>query len=260
MELGGNTVLITGGARGIGLELAKQFLAKGNKVIITGRDQKNLEKAQDQLNGVVAIQSDVGNPDDIRELYLKIEQDHPDLNILINNAGIMKKVNLQEHQHSPEALTQEIDINVKGPIWMTDMFLPLLKKQKKSAVVNVSSALAFVPLPISPVYCATKSALHSYTLSLREQMRNTQVSVFELAPPATETDILGEFSEDDMEGTTAMTTPDMVAIFMAGFAKDNYEICPGQSNQLRFMGRFFPKFILKQLSKNLAAMHSAMGR
>ena len=180
------------------------------------------------------------------------------MNVLINNAGIMKKINLQQHELSAHELTQEIDVNVKGPIWMTDTFLPHLKEKPKAAVVNVSSGLAFVPLPVSPVYCATKSSLHFYTLSLREQLSNTNVSVFELAPPATKTDILGAFNQKDLDGTAIMSTQDMVADFIKGFSKDNYEIRPGQSNQLKFMSRFFPNFILKQLSKNIAAMHADM--
>ena len=140
---------------------------------------------------------------------------------------------------------------------MNDTFLPLLKKNKNSATVTVSSGLAFVPLAISPVYCSTKAALHSYTLSLREQMRNTSVKVFELAPPATETELLKDFKESDMKGVTMMPVEKMVATFLKGFSNDTLEICPGQSSQLRFMSRFFPGFILKQLSKPVAAMHSA---
>lgn len=256
MNLSGNTVLITGGSSGIGLEIAKQFLKRDNKVIITGRNEQKLQKAREQLEGLTAIQNDVSNPDDIEKLYQRVVKDFPDLNILINNAGIMFKINLQNHNHSALELTKELDVNVKGPIWMSNAFLSLLKEKTNAAIVNVSSGLAFVPLPISPVYCSTKAALHSFTLSLREQLRNTSLKVFELAPPATKTELLGDFSEEDMKGTSIMSIKDMVATFLKGLSKDEYEIRPGQSNQLKFMNRFFPNFILKQLSKNVDIMHA----
>jgi len=256
MNLSGNTILITGGTSGIGLEMAKAFLAKNNKVIITGRNQEKLDKAKETLGDVIAIQSDVSDSDSIKALYEQVSKDFPELNILINNAGVMHTIDLQAHELSAEALTKELDINVKGVIWMNDAFLPLLKKNTNAATVSVSSGLAFAPLPISPIYCATKAALHSYTQSLRVQLSNTNISVFELAPPATETELLASFDEEDMEGTNVMSTKDMVAAFLKGFTKDNYEICPGQASQLKFMGRFFPKFILGQLSKPVSRMHS----
>lgn len=257
MNLSENTILITGGTSGIGFEMAKEFLKlKNNKVIITGRNDQRLHQVKEKLNGVVAIKSDISSLDDIKALYKRVEKDFPDLNILINNAGVMDTINLQDHKLSAEELTKEIDINVKGTIWMNDTFLPLLKGKKNSATVNVTSGLAFVPLPIAPVYCATKAALHSYTQSLREQLRNTTIKVFELAPPATETELLDDFNEEDMKGITTMTVQAMVADFMKNFAKDKFEICPGQASQMRFMSRYFPGFILKQMSKTVDRMHA----
>jgi len=106
------------------------------------------------------------------------------------------------------------------------------------------------------VYCATKAALHSYTLSLREQLRDTDIKVFELAPPATQTELLKDFNEDDMKSIAIMSVEKMVAAFFKGLSTDKYEIRPGQSNQLKFMSRFFPNFILKQMSKTVDAMHA----
>lgn len=256
MKLNGNTILITGGSSGIGFEMAKQFLAAKNKVIITGRNLDKLEKAKQKLGDVTIIQSDVSQPDSIKKLYGKVSKEYPDLNILINNAGIMFTINLQDHNLSAEELTKEIDINVKGIIWMNDIFLPLLKKNKNAATVMVSSGLAFVPLPISPVYSASKAAAHFYTLALREQLRNSTVKVFELAPPTTETEMLAGFNEEDMKGISSMKVETLVAAFLKGFSKDKYEICPGQSSQMKLMSRFFPSFILKQLSKTVNRMHA----
>jgi uncharacterized oxidoreductase len=115
--------------------------------------------------------------------------------------------------------------------------------------MNVSSGLAFVPLPVSPVYCATKAGLHSFTLSLRVQLKNTRVKVFELAPPATQTDLLGSFDADDMKGTSIMGVVEMVQRAIKGFESDEMEIRPGQSNTLKLMSRIAPQFILNQLSR-----------
>ena len=256
MNLSGNTILITGGSSGIGFEMAKEFLAAKNIVIITGRNLDKLEKAKEKLGDVTIIQSDVSNPDSIRELYEQVSKEFSALNILINNAGVMFTINLQKHDLSANELTKELDINVKGTIWMNDAFLPLLKKNKNSATVMVSSGLAFVPLPISPIYSATKAAVHSYTLSLRGQLKNTGVKVFELAPPATETELLADSNEEDMKGISIMTVQALVADFLKSFSKNKLEICPGQSSQMKFMSRYFPGFILKQMSKTIDRMHA----
>jgi len=257
MKLEGNCVLITGGTSGIGFEMAKVLVKKNNKVIITGRNEEKLHKAKASLGDVTAIRSDVSNPEDIEALFQQVSKDFPDLNLLINNAGVMVTIDLQGHTNSAEALVKELDINVKGPIWMNDVFLPLLKNNANSAIVNVSSGLAYVPLPIAPVYCATKAALHSYSLSLRVQLKNTSVKVFELAPPATQTELLGTFKEEDMDGISVMSVEKMVEVFCKGLVEDTYEIKPGQSSQLSFMSRFFPNFILKQLSKSVDNMHAS---
>jgi len=255
MNINGNTILITGGTSGIGFEMAKQLLALGNTVVITGRSEERLAVAKAELGAAHTFVCDAANPDDIQRLHKHMTLNFPNLNMLINNAGIMHKINLQNHDYDAHGLTQEIDTNVKGPIWMCDTFLPLLKRNKHAAIVNVSSGLAFVPLPISPIYCATKAALHFYSLSLREQLRNTNVQVFELAPPATQTTLLDTFDTEEMKGTSFMTTEDLVKSFIQGVERNVYEICPGQSAQLRFMSRFFPKFILKQLSVSVDGMH-----
>lgn len=251
MKLTGNTILITGGSSGIGFEMAKQFLQKDNEVIITGRDSKKLHDAEQQLDGVAIIRSDASNPDNVKELYQQAVNDFPGLNILINNAGILQTLNLRDSNLPTADLTKEIDINLKGTILMNNAFLPLLQHNDNPAIVNVSSGLAFVPLPIAPVYCSAKAAIHSYSLSLRAQLWNTGIKVFELAPPLTDTGMLGGFNEEDIKGVPIMPVEEMVTGFLKGFAKDNYEIRIGVANQLWFMSRFFPKFIFAQLSKSI---------
>ncbi len=254
MELTKNTILITGGTSGIGFELAKQLLALGNTVIVTGRDSDRLEKTKNLLPAIHTIQSDVSDLEAIQKLFRTVSTKFPDVNILINNAGIMKMINL--HEAGPiEKVTEEIETNLNGPIRMVQTFLEHLKQKPNAAIVNVSSGLAFVPLPVSPVYCATKAGLHSYTLSLRVQLKNTSVKVFELAPPATATELLkGSMNSEDMKDISVMTVQDMVNVAIRGLQNDQFEIRPGQSNQLKFMSRLAPQFILNQLSKPVDRM------
>jgi uncharacterized oxidoreductase len=144
-----------------------------------------------------------------------------------------------------------------GPIRMVGAFLPSLKKRPAAAILNVTSGLAFVPLPICPIYCATKAAMHSYTLSLRAQLKNTAVKVFELAPPTTETEgLAGMSNPEDMKGVKVMKLDELIRQTVGALEQDRLEIRPGQSNQLRFMNRVAPDFIHAQLAKPVDAMLS----
>lgn len=246
MRMENNTILITGGSSGIGLELARQFCSR-NTVIITGRDRNKLAAVKTELDRVHVMQGDVCDPGDIAELYAKVEKDFPALNILINNAGIMKEIDVQNVDTDLAAVTQEIDTNLSGLVRMTVQFLPLLKRQKSAAIVNVSSALAFVPLPASPVYSATKAAVHSFTQSLRVQLAGTDVTVFELAPPATKTPLLSGALA--IEGVTAMEASQLAQAAIAGVERGRVEIRPGQSNALRLLSRLAPNLTLDKLVK-----------
>jgi len=254
MKATDNTILITGGSNGIGLELATQFLKLGNTVIITGRNLSRLNEVKKKFPDLTVFQSDAGNPADIKSLYENISKQFPGLNVLINNAGIMRKLNLHDTTMDLENINQEIAINLSGPVRMVNQFLPLLKKQQQAAIMNVSSGLAFVPFPISPVYSATKAGVHFYTQTLRIQLKNTNVKVFELAPPLTNTDLQNAFTADDMKGTQVMDTARMVEVAIKGFSNDTLEIRPGQSNLLKIMSRIAPEFILKQMSRQVDSM------
>lgn len=256
MKLQANTILITGGTSGIGFQLAKELIALGNEVIVTGRNEERLARAKSLLPKLHIIKSDVSNTTDIQALVKKVTAEFPKLNVLINNAGIMQTLNFHQENLSDADLSREITINLNGPIRMTHSFLPHLKKQASAAIVNVSSGLAFVPLPTSPIYCATKAALHSFTLSLRVQLQKTNIKVFELAPPATQTELLAGHDSEDMKGIPIMSVEKMVEITLQKMASDVYEICPGPSSQLRMMNRIAPAFILKQLSRSVERMLS----
>jgi uncharacterized oxidoreductase len=255
MKISGNTILITGGTSGIGFELAERLVELGNTVIITGRSQSNLDAVKKKLPSIRTIQSDVSDPAAIASLYQQVVEKFPSLNVLINNAGIMRKINLQTFGSDLQDITREVEINLNGSIRMVMQFLPHLKMQKRAAIVNVSTGLAFVPLPISPIYCAAKAALHSFTLSLRVQLKNANVTVFELAPPLTETPLFkDDFSAEDFEGVKAMDVKTLVKQAIDGIEKDRLEIRPGLSNMLKIMNRIAPDFMLKQLSKSVDSM------
>jgi uncharacterized oxidoreductase len=249
MKMDSNTILITGGTSGIGFEFATQLLQRGNTVIITGRDQSKLDQAKKKLPKVHTFQCDVGDPKAISDLYEKVTSQFPGLNFLINNAGIMNKMNFHDKEVDLEDISREIEINLTGSIHMVKQFLPHLKAKNSAAIMNVSSALAFVPFPLSPVYCATKAGIHSFTQSLRIQLKNTNIKVFELAPPTVQTPLIGVLDSHDMEGVKPMDAGEMVRGAIKDLERDRFEILPGQSSALKLMSRVAPQFILKQLSK-----------
>ena len=254
MNISGNTILITGGVSGIGFELAARLKALGNTLIVTGRSQSHVDAARNELPGVHAIQSDVGDPAAIAGLYRRLIEEFPGLNVLINNAGIMRRINLHRLGSDLQDVTREIEINLNGPIRMAVQFLPHLKRQNRAAIVNVSSGLAFVSLAIAPVYCAAKAAIHSFTQSLRIQLKDTNITVFELAPPITRTPLFrGDFHIDDV-GVKPMDVKDLVQCAIEGLKRDRLEIRPGLSNKLKFMSRLAPDFIARQLGKPVERM------
>ena len=246
MKLKNRTILITGGSSGIGLELAKRLLAAGNTVLITGRDAGRLAKAKQNLPGLHTFESDVSDPGAIADLYSTVIQRFPNLDVLINNAGVMKNMNLNNQQDLRD-ITGEIEINLNGPIRMIQQFLSHLKTRPEALIVNVSSALAFVPYPVSPVYCATKAGLHSYTQSLRIQLRGTSVKVAELCPPAVGTPLLDVF-ESEMKGQKPMAVETLGEAAITGIEAGKFEITPGLSGVLKTLGRLAPEFALNQLA------------
>jgi uncharacterized oxidoreductase len=190
MKITGNTMLITGGGSGIGRGLAEQFHALGNQVIIAGRRRQALEETAARNAGMRFIALDVGDADSIAAAAVKLAKEYPALNVLVNNAGIMRAENLHAQQSGLEDAEATVRTNLLGPIRLTAALLPQLRQQPYSAVMNVSSGLAFVPLAFTPTYCATKAAIHSYTQSLRYQLKGTSTEVLELIPPYVATDLL----------------------------------------------------------------------
>ena len=248
MDLRHNTILITGGTSGLGFEFARQLLVLGNTVLVTGRDQARLAETQRLLPGVHAFQSDVRSLAAIGELHAQVTQQFPALNVLINNAGEMRKLDLNAPTPDLADLTREIETNLLGPIWLTQQFLSHLKAQKSAFVLNVTSGIALVPYPLAPVYGASKAGLHSYTQSLRVQLRRTNVRVVELVAPAAKTPLNDKFA-NVLSSSDMMDVDKLIAAALKGMQHDQPTIYPGLATALRYLSRLAPQFLLKQLSK-----------
>jgi uncharacterized oxidoreductase len=194
MNLTGNTILITGGGSGIGRALAEAFHAKGNQVIIAGRRQTVLEETTKANPGMKSVVLDLEKAEAITDFAAQLKTDFPNLNVVIHNAGIMKPENILSG--TLEVAEATITTNLLAPIRLNAALLPLLM-QAQATIMTVSSGLAFLPLAATPTYCATKAAIHSYTQSLRHQLRDTAVQVLELIPPYVQTELMGAHQAHD---------------------------------------------------------------
>ena len=218
MDMTGNTILVTGGTSGIGRALAEAFHTIGNQVIIAGRRTCLLAEVAAANPGMAVLEFDVDDAAAIPDFAARVIAAHPSLNVLINNAGIMRPEDLLADDYSPCDAEAMIATNLLGPIRLTTTLLPHLRTQAKSAVLNISSGLAFVPLSHTPTYSATKAALHSWSQSLRHQLRDTPVEVIELAPPAVATDLMPGWRSNP----NAMQLDDYIAQTM-GLLNENPE-------------------------------------
>jgi uncharacterized oxidoreductase len=187
MQMTGNTVRVTGGGSGIGRALAEALHRLGNTVVIAGRRRELLQDVAKANPGIQTLSLDQGDPADIRRFGTELTDHYPDVNVLVNNAGVQRFENLTTTGPSVAELT--VAINLLGPIRLTAALLPSLLKKPRAAILNVTSGLAFVPSAVTPTYCATKAALHSYTQSLRFQLRGTAVQVIEIIPPHVQTEL-----------------------------------------------------------------------
>ena len=229
MRLSGNTVLVTGGGSGIGRGIAEGFHKAGSQVIISGRRRNVLEETAAANPGMKYVELDIEDPATIRTVVEQLVRDFPTLNVLVNNAGIMKNTQAGDGPIDEEALVSTLTTNVMGPIRLTGALLAQMKSQPAAAIINVTSGLAFVPLAPAAVYCATKAAMHSYTLSLRFDLRNSAVKVIEVPPPYVQTDLTPQNAVDPR----AMPLKDYIDETMALLATDADEIRVERVKMLR---------------------------
>lgn len=238
MNIKGKTILITGGASGIGLESAKQFLAEGAKVIITGRNQAKLEEAKRLYPSLIAIRSDVENPEDSKDLFEKVVS-LGGIDILYNNAGVgSPALNLgNANEQILKNAVYEMNINYFGVIRLNNLFIEMLKSRKESAIINTTSILSIVPALEEPTYSATKAALSFYTRTLRKNLEilGSTVKVFELLPPVVATEMTAQRNDKKM------TPEQLVKALISGIKKEQYIIRVGDAKLLHFMNRLFPK-------------------
>jgi uncharacterized oxidoreductase len=188
MKLSGNKILITGGASGIGLGLAVRFVEEGNKVIIVGRRKFLLDEVSATYPSVITRAADLRIVSEREELYNWISKEHPDMNVLVNNAGIQQRIKIADSNFFALA-KDEIAINIEAPLHLISLFSNL---KSLNTIINISSGLAYAPMAVMPVYCASKAFFHSFTLSLRHQFKTKNIEVIELIPPALNTDLGGK--------------------------------------------------------------------
>lgn len=235
MQLKNNVILLTGGTSGIGLEMVRQFYELDNKLIVVSGNQSNLSKLKIQFPSIVTLVCDLGDNLSVRHLIDKCLVDHTDINVIINNAGIQNNYNWTEEKDGFNKIENEIRINFISPMQIIYGLLPLLITKQHSAVVNISSGLAFAPKKSAPIYCATKSAIHNGTKAIRYQLENTAVKVFEIVPPLVET------AMTEGRGKAKISTKQLVDEFIGDFKNDNLESNIGKTKLLRFIQRISPK-------------------
>lgn len=245
MELGNNTILITGGSSGIGLSLCSKLLKLNNEIIIIGRDINKLNAAKKELPDTIIYQCDLSKKEEIIKLYNWISINHNNLNILINNAGIQLNYYFTDTAVNIEDIENEIDINLTAPIYLTRLMIPILKDKKSAAIINVSSGLGFVPKEQSPVYCGTKAAIHIFTKALRYQLEKTNIKVFEIIPPLVDTPMTNG------RGRGKIHPDKLVDEFIELFKKNIYEMNIGKIKLLRCIQRIYPKLADRILRKGV---------
>lgn len=189
----GNTILITGGSAGIGLDFAERFLKAGNEVIICGRREEVLQQAKAQHPALITRVCDVEKEAERIQLFDWVTTHYPEVNVLVNNAGIQQRLNIltADAKNHWSDFSKEITTNIEAPVHLSMLFASYFATKEKATIVNVTSGLAFTPFVIAPIYSATKAALHSFTMSLRYQLADTSIEVIEIAPPAVNTDLGG---------------------------------------------------------------------
>lgn len=234
MRLADNTVLITGGGSGIGLALGEMFLELGNRVILCGRDPGKLEAVKRRLPAVTAVPCDLTDAQSRERLVQTIKEKFPDLNVLVNNAGIQHAYRFDDGEDHGAKIDQEIAANFTSHVRLTDALLPLLLRKPEAALVNISSALSRVPKESAPVYCATKAGIHIFSKALRYQLQKTSVKVFEVVPALVDTAMTAG------RGRGKMSPQAVAQEVIHALRRDRYYIRVGKTKLLFAIQRLIP--------------------
>ncbi len=235
MHLEKNTILLTGGTSGIGLELLRRFYSLDNKLIVASSNPDKLNQLHSEFPRVSTVVCDLADPKSVRKLLEHCLNTYPDINILINNAGIQYNYNWLEEEDGFHKISREIRVNLTSPMYLIYGLLPQISKFDNAAIINVSSALAFHPKRSAPIYCASKAALHNASRALRYQLEKSPVKVFEIIPPLVDTPMT------EGRGGGKITPKELVDEFMKNFKKNRYESYIGKAKLLRWLGRISPK-------------------
>jgi len=249
LKIDGNTVLITGGATGIGFALAEEFVGAGSEVIVCGRRKSRLQNAKRKLPAIHIRECDVSVELERQDLLHWAITRFPHLNILVNNAGIQRQIDFTSPAAARPTLAKddEVNINLSAPIRLCALFTPKLMKTQRAAIINISSGLAFVPIATMPIYCATKAAIHSFTISLRHQLKDTPIRVFEAAPPTTDTELDRGFAGEE-EAYRGISPKEVAAAIIEGIKADKEEIIIGEAQRIYRAAQRNPEAIFNQLN------------
>lgn len=241
MKVSGNKILITGATAGIGKALTLKFLSLGNTIIAAGRNKESLQELAKLDSRIIPIVCDLSKMSELEKLTLQIENDHPDLNILINNAGIQYNYHFTEEEYLINKIDHEINVNFIAPLKLIAFLLPVLQMNENAAIVNVSSGIGLVPKMQAPVYCGTKAGIHIFSQSLRYQLQT--IKVFEMIPPLVDTEMTKG------RGKGKISAEQVAEEFIKAFSKNQYEINIGKVKLLKLINRISPK-LAQRIMKN----------
>lgn len=251
MRLSENTVLITGGASGIGYAIAEAFLAAGSQVAICGRRQNRLLEAQAKHPSIKILVCDVSKEEDRKNLLAWAKQELPTLNILVNNAGVQRDIDLTQGVEEFYAGENEIRVNLESTIILSGLFAPLLAKQSNAAIINVSSGLGFVPAAKMPIYSASKAGVHAFSMALRHQLSKIGVRVIEVVPPAVDTELNPSGRAKRGNFKAGLEAKEFVSAVMKGLQGDVVEIGYGMTDGMLHASR-------AELNQRFEQMNSRM--